>query len=197
MNKNVLRICGDGMLLAIYIVLSILTIKITPNLQITFTGLAILMACVLYGTPDAILIAFLGSFVAQLRSEYGLTITTPIWMVPPILRAVVFGIIYDLFLRKGIRLENKKVLFLVFGILAGLVTTAANTLAIYLDAKIIGYPVSMTFFVSIFRFISSIASSVAITIVCLPIIYALRSAGLIHEREEFKKQKENPINQQK
>ncbi len=187
MNKSVLRICGDGMLLAIYIVLSILTIKITPNLQITFTGLAVIVACVLYGSPDAILIAFLGSFVSQLRSPYGLTITTPIWMVPPILRAVVFGLIYDLLLKKNYRLEDHKVLFLVFAILAGLVTTLANTAAIYLDAKIIGYPVSMAVIESIFRFVSSILSSIAIAIIALPIIYALRSAGLIHDRQAFKR----------
>ena len=190
MNKTVLRICGDGMLLAIYIVLSILTIKITPNLQITFTGLAVIVACVLYGAPDAILIAFLGSFVAQLRSPYGLTITTPIWMVPPILRAVVFGLIYDILLKHNYRLENHKILFVVFAILAGLVTTLANTGAIYLDAKIIGYPVSMAVIESIFRFVSSILSSIAVAVITLPIVYALRSAGLIHEREVFKRNKE-------
>lgn len=189
MNKTVLRICGDGMLLAIYIVLSILTIKITPNLQITFTGLAVIVACVLYGSPDAILIAFLGSFVAQLRSPYGLTITTPIWMVPPILRAVVFGLIYDILLKHDYRLENHKILFITFAILAGLVTTLANTGAIYLDAKIIGYPVSMAIIESIFRFVSSILSSIAIAVITLPIIYALRSAGLIHEREVFRRNK--------
>ena len=182
MNKTVLRICGDGMLLAIYIVLSILTIRITPNFQITFTGLAILVAAVLYGTPDALLIAFLGSFVAQLRSSYGLTITTPIWMVPPMLRALTFGLVYDLLARKNYKLEEHKVLFIIIAIVSGLVTTLANTGAIYLDAKIIGYPVSMAIIESIFRFVSSIASSIVITIVSLPIIYALRSAGLIHER---------------
>lgn len=182
MNKRVLRICGDGMLLAIYIVLSILTIRVTPNFQITFTGLAIIIASVLYGTPDALLIAFLGSFISQLRSTYGLTITTPIWMIPPMLRALVFGLTYDILLRKKIKLEDKKILFFVVAIVAGLVTTLANTAAIYLDAKIIGYPVSMAFIESIFRFVSSIASSIAIAIVSLPIIYALRNAGLIHER---------------
>ena len=182
MNRRVLRICGDGMLLAIYIVLSILTIRITPNFQITFTGLAIIIACVLYGTPDAFLIAFLGSFVSQLRSTYGLTITTPIWMIPPMLRAVVFGLTYDILLRKSIKLEDHKIWFSVVAIGAGLVTTLANTAAIYLDAKIIGYPVSMAVIESVFRFVSSIASSVAIAIISLPIIYALKNAGLIHER---------------
>ena len=190
MNKKVLRICGDGMLLAIYIVLSILTIKVTPNFQITFTGLAIIMACVLYGTPDALLIAFLGAFVSQLRSSYGLTITTPIWIIPPMLRAASFGLVYDLFLKKNIRLEDKKVLFITFVIVSGLITTLANTAAIYLDAKIIGYPVSMAVIESIFRFVSSIASAIAIAIISLPVIYALRNAGLIHSREVFKSNEE-------
>ena len=182
MQKTVSRICGDGMLLAVYTVLSIITIKITPNLQITFTGLAIILTCVLYGFPDAILVATLGSFISQLRSTYGLTITTPIWMIPPILRALVFGAIYEIYLKHGIKLENKKVLFIIYATIAGLVVTATNTGAIFLDAYIFEYPVAMAVIESIMRFVSSILSSIAIGFVSLPIIYSLNKAGLIHER---------------
>lgn len=182
MKQIVRRITGDGMLLAIYIVLSVITVKITPNLQITFTGIAIIMAIVLYGWTDGILIALLGSFVSQLRSAYGLTITTPIWMIPPILRAVVFGLFYHIYLKKGILLQDKKILFFVYMAIAGLVTTIANTGAIYLDAYIFQYPVALALAESIFRFISSIASSLVISGLSLPIIYALKSAGLLHER---------------
>lgn len=189
MKRTITRICGDGMMLAIYIVLATLTVRITPNLQITFTGIAIIMTAVLYGFPDAILVALLGSFVGQLRSAYGLTITTPIWMIPPILRAVVFGLAYEIFLKKGIKLEDKKLLFILFAIAAGLVTTLANTGAIFLDAKIFEYPVSMAIIESVFRFVSSIASSIAIGFICLPIIYALRNAKLIYDRSPKKSEK--------
>ena len=182
MKRTISRICGDGMLLAMYIVLSTLTVRLTPNLQIAFTGLTVIMAVVLYGLPDAILIAVLGSFIGQARGAYGLSITTPLWMVPPILRAVVFGIAYEIFLKKGIKLEDKKVLFIVFAIIAGLVTTIANTGAIFLDAMIFEYPVSMAVVESIFRFVSSILSSVFIALVTLPIIYALKNANLVHNR---------------
>ncbi len=182
MKRTISRICGDGMLLAMYIVLSTLTVRLTPNLQIAFTGLTVIMAVVLYGLPDAILIAVLGSFIGQARGAYGLSITTPLWMVPPILRAVVFGIAYEIFLKEGIKLEDKKVLFIVFAIIAGLVTTIANTGAIFLDAMIFEYPVSMAVVESIFRFVSSILSSVFIALVTLPIIYALKNANLIHDR---------------
>lgn len=182
MKRTISRICGDGMLLAMYIVLSTLTVRLTPNLQIAFTGLTVIMAVVLYGLPDAILIAVLGSFIGQARGAYGLSITTPLWMIPPILRAVVFGVVYEIFLKKGIKLEDKKVLFIVFAIVAGLVTTIANTGAIFLDAMIFEYPVSMAVLESIFRFVSSILSSVFIALVTLPIIYALKNANLIHDR---------------
>ena len=182
MKRTVARITGDGMLLAIYIVLSVLTVKVTPNLQITFTGLAIIMAVVLYGFSDAVIIALLGSFIGQLRGAYGLTITTPIWMIPPLLRAVTFGLVYELFLKKGIRLEDKKGLFILFAIVAGLMTTIANTGAIFLDAYIIGYPVAMAVIESIFRFVSSIASSVFIALLCIPLIIALKNAGLVKDR---------------
>lgn len=184
MNKTVARICGDGMLLAIYIVLSTLTVKITPNLQITFTGIAIIMSVVLYGLPDSIMIATLGAFVAQLRSPYGLTITTPIWMIPPILRAVVFGIVYELYLKKNIRLQDKKFWFILWASVAGLVTTVANTGAIFLDAAIFEYPVAMAVIESVFRFISSIVSSIAMGFICIPIIIALENANLIRDRRK-------------
>ena len=188
MKRTVVRICGDGMLLAMYIVLSTLTVRITPNLQITFTGIAIIMASVLYGFPDAIFVALFGSFIAQLRGPYGLSITTPIWMIPPILRAVVFGLIYELYLKKGIRLEDKRGLYITFAIIAGLITTIANTGAIYLDAKIFGYSASIAILESIFRFVSSVASSIFIALLSLPIIYALKNAGLIHDRVKKEEQ---------
>ena len=190
MKRTISRICGDGMLLAIYIVLSTLTVKLTPNLQITFTGVAIIMASVLYGLPDALLVALLGSFVSQLRSAYGLTVTTPIWMIPPVLRALVFGLAYDLFLKKGIRLEEKRILFVVFVIVSGLVTTLANTGAIFLDAYIFEYPVAMAVIESVMRFVSSIASSVFMGLITLPIIYALKQANLIHDRVKTLEQKQ-------
>ena len=182
MKRTISRICGDGMLLAMYIVLSTLTVRLTPNLQITFTGIAIIMTAVLYGFPDAILVALLGSFVGQLRSVYGLTITTPIWMIPPVLRAVAFGLVYEICLKKGIKLEDKKLWFIVLAIGAGLLTTIANTGAIYLDAMIFEYPVALATIESVFRFVSSIVSSVAIGFICLPIIYALKHANLVYDR---------------
>ena len=170
------------MLLAIYIVLSTLTVRITPNLQITFTGIAIILASVLYGFPDALLIALLGSFIGQLRGPYGLSVTTPIWMIPPLLRAICFGLIYEIYLKKEIKLEDKRILFIVYAVIAGLLTTLANTGAIYLDALIFQYPVSLALIESIFRFVSSLTSSIVIALLCLPIIYALKNAGLIHNR---------------
>jgi ECF transporter S component (folate family) len=193
-KKTIKRITGDGMLLAIYIVLSTLTVRVTPNLQITFTGLAIIMASVLYGFGDSILIAVLGSFVAQLRGPYGLSVTTPIWMIPPVLRAIVFGLVYEIYQKKGIRLQDKKILFVVWAIVAGLVTTVANTGAIFLDAKIFDYPVSMAVIESVFRFLSSIASSIVIGLVCLPVIFAIDNAGFLTNRLKNNDVKSSQVN---
>lgn len=186
---------GDGVLLAIYIVLATLTVKLTPNLQISFSGIAVIMAAVLFGLPDALFVAFFGSFIGQLTGPYGLMITTPIWMTPQILRALVFGIVYELYLKKSVKLEDKRILFIVYAIAAGLVTTIANTGAIFLDAKIIGYPVSLAVVEGVFRIVSSIASSIFIAFVCLPIIYALKNSGLIYNRVKTTEQpKEKEVN---
>ena len=177
-------------MLATYVVLSLLTIRITTNFQITFTALAILITAVLYGLPDALIVATLGSFIGQLRGIYGLSITTPIWMIPPILRALVFGLAYDLFLKKGIHLEDKKLWFYLFAIFAGLVTTIANTGAIFLDAYIFEYPVSMAFIESILRFVSSIASSIACSLIVIPIVSACKNSGFVKDRFTKKEAKQ-------
>ena len=101
------------------------------------------------------------------------------------LRALVFGLIYDGFLKKGIRLEDKKVLYCIFAIIAGLVVTSANTLAIFLDAWIIGYPMAFAALETLFRFLSSIGSTLACALLSLPVIYALRKTGIVRDR--FKK----------
>ena len=113
-------------------------------------------------------------------------------MLPPLFRALFFGAIYEIYLKHTIKLENKKILFIVYAIVAGLLTTLANTGAIFLDAYIFQYPVSMAIAESIMRFVSSILSSVAIALIALPVVYALKKAGLIHDRlikdEEIKQQ---------
>ena len=136
----------------------------------------------MFGWLDALIIAFIGSFFSQLTSTYGLSITTPLWMAPPIVRALLFGITYDVLLKKGIRLEDKKVWFFVVAIIVGLIVTLLNTGAIYLDAIIFEYPVSLAIVESIFRFVSSILSSIVCAVIALPALAALKKGGFNRKR---------------
>ena len=183
----------DGLMLAIFYVLASLTVKVSPHLHISFSGIAVIITCVLYGKKDGIFVAVLGSFLGQLTGEYGLTITTPIWMIPPILRAVSFGIIYDAYLSHGVKLEEKKVLFIVYVIATGLLTTAANTGAMILDAIILEYSQTLALLTIVFRLVNSILSSVFIGFVTLPILYALKQANLIPNRMKEWKTMRNTV----
>lgn len=176
---TVKRICIDGMLAAIYCVLSVASFSIAPNVQITFAGLAIAVAAMAFGTFDAVFIAFIGAFISQLRSSYGLTITTPLWMIPPMLRGVVIGVVADIFFHKKSRLEDHPVIASITIVSAAIVVTASNTLVMYLDAVIIGYSYTWVWLQTLIRFGVGILEAGLIAAISIPVVRALRKAGLI------------------
>ena len=187
---NVKRICIDGMLAAIYIVLSVASFSIAPNVQITFAGLAIVVAAMAYGTADAVIIATIGAFLSQLRSSYGLTITTPLWMIPPILRAVVVGVVAFIFRKRGTFLENHPIATVITVVMAAIVVTAANTLVMWLDAVIIGYSMTWVVATTLIRFGVGAGEAALIAIVVIPLMRALRSAGLLDKLKKKEAAKE-------
>ena len=180
-NFTVKRICVDGMLAAVYIVLSFASFSIAPNVQITFAGLAIVITAMAFGAPDAIIIATIGAFLSQLRSSYGLTITTPLWMIPPILRAVVVGFVAFLYRRKGDLLENHPAMTFVTIIVAAMVVTGANTLVMWLDSIIVGYAYQWVVATTFIRFGVGMAEAALIAAVALPTMRALRKAGVLNK----------------
>lgn len=176
---TVKRICVDGMLAAIYIVLSVASFSVAPNVQITFAGLAIVVTAIGFGAPDAIIIATIGAFLSQLRSSYGLTVTTPLWMIPPILRAVVVGLVAFIYRKKGSYLEEHPVATFITVISAAILVTSANTLVMWLDSVIIGYAYQWVVATTFIRFGVGIAEAIAIAAITLPLMKALRKAGLL------------------
>ena len=176
---TVKRICVDGMLAAIYIVLSVASFTIAPNVQITFAGLAIVVAAMAYGAADAIVIATIGAFLSQLRSSYGLTITTPLWMIPPILRAVVVGIVAFIFRKRGTYLEDHPIATAITVIGAAVTVTATNTLVMWLDSIIIGYSMTWVVATTLIRFGVGAAEAALIAVIVIPLMRALRKTGLL------------------
>lgn len=132
---NTKRLTTCAMLIAINVVLSIATPIKLNNFKFTFEAFPILIAGILFGPIDGLLVGSLGSTIYQIFfSGYGLMITTPVWILPHAVSGLLVGIYAKV---HDFNLSNKQTIFIT--ILSSLVVTALNTLAIYIDAKINGY----------------------------------------------------------
>ena len=134
----VIRLTTDAMLAAVYIVLASFLSLNLPFTQISLSSFPILLCAFLFGTGDAVAVALCGSFVEQVL--YGLSPTAPLWMLPPILMALAAGLPAWLFRRLSGR-EMKLWQVITVAVVGEVFLTVANTAVLYLDARIVGYPV--------------------------------------------------------
>lgn len=135
MNKpkvTVLDICICALMIALHIVLeSFGTIRIGNELKITFSTLPIVLAGMLCGPAEGLAVGLVGTFLSQLLT-YGITVTTPIWILPGMLQGLASGLIYAAFHRKARLLP---IAVNVFS--SDLVLVIFNLLASYLDGVVI------------------------------------------------------------
>lgn len=129
------RLTTCAMLIAINVVLCILTPVSIANFKFTFEAFPILIAGILLGPIDGLIVGGIGSLIYQIFfSGYGLMITTPFWIIPH----AVSGLIVGLYSKNNdYSLSYKQTVFIT--ILSSLLVTILNTAAIYIDAKIFGY----------------------------------------------------------
>ena len=123
------------MLIAVYCVLSVLTPIKVQNFKFTFEAFPIYVASLLLGPVDGLIVGGVGSFIYQiLFSGFGITATTILWILPHAISGYVAGLIAK---SKNFSLDFKMTCLTV--IISNLIVTALNTLALYVDAKIVGY----------------------------------------------------------
>lgn len=135
-RMRIRRMVIDAAFIALFVLFSVvLTVK-TPFAEISLAGLPILLCAYLFGPADALIVATLGSFMEQLLSPYGLSVTTPLWMAPVILQAAVASLGF-----LAVRRTGKPWLVIAVLVLSELVLTFANTAALYLDGYIWSYAV--------------------------------------------------------
>lgn len=165
------RIALDGMLAAVYFALSWAVIPIGGNLQIRFTSLAPIVAALLFGAADACAVALVGEGLYQII-VFGVTATTPIWLLPPVLHALLLAL-----LAKPLR--EKPVLCGVVCLGCGVCNSVCNTLALWADGKIYGYySPALVFGAMLPRLAIGLLTSALLTAVGLPLVRSLRRKGL-------------------
>lgn len=176
-NNIIYRLALDSMLAALYFILTYVTIRV-GNFHITFASIMVVIPSLLFGLPDALLIALLGEFLNQVLT-YGIMITTPLWILPPLFRALIISIVSMIYKKKNDALENHIVIYFITTIIAGLITSIANTAVTFLDGFIIGYNVSFVLLTTCFRFLINIATSIVVSIIALPIVKVLKRIVIV------------------
>ena len=127
------RLVINAMLIAMYVVLSLVATINLWNMKFTLDSLPIIVGAALFGPVDGMLIGLLGSFTNQMLT-YGFGPTTVLWVIP----AAVRGLLVGLFAKHcNFNMSHKQTQFITIS--SALVVTALNTFMMYIDSKIYGY----------------------------------------------------------
>ena len=129
------RISMDAMLAAMCMALASLALQLGGNFKITFESVPVIIGALLFGPADAMLIGGLGTFAYQLLfSGYGITATTPLWILPYVACGYIVGALAR---RAGDGLRGWRLMAAIGA--AELCVTLLNTAALYVDSKLYGY----------------------------------------------------------
>lgn len=122
----------DAVLAAMCAVLGALSIDL-GNLKLSFESLPVIVGALLFGPVDGLFIGGIGTFLYQFL-RYGLTVTTPLWILPYVLCGLVVGLYAK---RQGFGFSRRQQAFIIT--LASLLIFLLNTLVLYIDSKVYGY----------------------------------------------------------
>lgn len=148
-----------GLSLALFIVLNYASFNL-QFVKFSLKGLPVIFVSVVFGPLSGMLVGGLGELINQLVSPYGITATTPLWIVPWILQGLIVGLLF-----KQKHVKAHPVLWIVTVITCCIVVTSTNTLVIWVDGLIMGYNPNLTKLNIVIRFASSIASAVLYAVI--------------------------------
>lgn len=172
---NARRICRIALLAAMYFLLNMVEIRTPGNLHITFDALPVVVGALLLGPVDAVLIAMFGELLNQIISPYGITATTLLWLIPPMLRGLMIGLAALRGRRLGRPLEHRPAACYAVCVAAAVATTAANTAVIWIDSVLYGYyTFALVFGSALIRFVTGMITAVLVATVAMPLSALLR-----------------------
>ena len=179
---NVSKITILALLSAVHVVLSMLVIQ-AGSYKLTFEHFPVVLSAILFGPWGGMIVGGLGEFVNQMLT-YGMTPTTVLFISPFVVRGFLVGIFAKCFPKqvgKGAICEKQvPVFFIILCVASGIVSSCVNTIAIYVDSKMVGYYTFAYVFGALpLRLILSAITSVVIGIVIKPVIIALDKSGVL------------------
>ncbi len=184
-NSKIRRITMDAMMVAIFVVLAKFTIKAGP-IHIAFSGLSVVFASIYFGLPDGLIVALLGETVIQLTSSYGITPTTPLWILPPAFRALSAGLFALPFRKKGEALEQHIIFYILANLIGAILVTLSNAGVEWIDGQVMGYNPKLTYILILTRAGVGLVSATLVGLLCYPLLRAVRKL------EPTNPKKENP-----
>ena len=161
---NTKRLVTVAVLIALYTVLSLFS----ANLGLTFESFPVLVASLMFGWVDGLLVGAVGGLLNQMLT-YGFTVTTLMWILPNAVRGLLVGLYAK---KHGLDLTMKQTAGIVLA--TSLLVTALNTVALYIDSQIFHYPISLTVGAIALRFLSSVVMAAVYTLV------TPRTVALLH-----------------
>ncbi len=185
-NKNssryIFRMSSDAMLIAVYVVLSLIAIPF-GGLKFTLEHLPVVFCAVAFGPLDALLVGGIGELFNQLTS-FGITPTTGLWVLPILFRGLFMGLCAKLWTKRvspmAITQKKLPVIFIGMCIISGILSSCLNTFAYYVDSKMFGYySKALVFGQLTVRLLLSALTSIIIAWSIKPILHALRKARFI------------------
>ena len=121
------------------------------NLKLTFESFPVIAAALLFGPVDAMLVGGIGTLLYQVL-RYGITVTTPLWILPYILCGLVVGLY-----AKWHRFDLDKMRMGIIIFTGSILIFLLNTLVLYVDSKVYGY----------YSFVYIFGTIVPRTLICL------------------------------
>ncbi|MCI9187074.1 MAG: folate family ECF transporter S component [Oscillospiraceae bacterium] len=177
---NVNTLCTLALLTAMMVLLSLTLAVRTDYFKLTFGSLPVVLAAMLFGPLEGIVVAVLGEFMVQLLT-FGLMPTTVIWILPPAIRAVVVGLAAVQLRKTGVPLERRPALCYIVCIAGAVLTTTGNTLGMWLDSLVYHTSFSAALFIAPARYVSGVVTAAVIATLSMPLVHLLRRSGVLNE----------------
>lgn len=156
--------------IALHIILERLAqLMSTNDIKLPLGALPFLVAAFLCGPLEGFICGLVGTFLSQILS-YGITVTTPVWILPYAMEALTAGLMFKAFHR---RLDPKSVGIIVF--VSGFIRIVLNFAASYLDGVVVFKYMTSEALIAVipFRLLIWAGFSVIFTAILLPVTKAL------------------------
>ena len=174
------KLVMNALLIALHVILArVASIRIGNSLSISVSGITEVVAGLLFGPVSGGLVGLLGSLLNQLFS-YGLTVTTPLWIIPAAMKGLMCGWYAKAY---GYELNPLQILWIL--IVSAAVVTTMNTVVLVVDAEIFGYSTKATVLgIMGIKYINGAITSVAYMLITTPLLHRLKTLPGIRKLRE-------------